>query len=76
MCTTFLGYVNLMSTDDASDGQERRFSGTYRQSESGKVLCVMSIPLWAVVLSTAFASVASECDVCHLHYFHKVSTKP
>ena len=33
---------------------------------------VMSMPLRASALAAALAVVAAECDVCHLHYFHKV----
>ena len=33
---------------------------------------VMSMPLRASALAVALAVVAAECDVCHLHYFHKV----
>ena len=32
----------------------------------------MSMPLRASALAAALAVVAAECDVCHLHYYHKV----
>ena len=33
---------------------------------------IRSMPLRASALAAALAVVAAECDVCHLHYFHKV----
>jgi hypothetical protein len=35
----------------------------------------MALRIVALAASLALATAAPECDVCHLHYFHKVLTR-
>ena len=35
----------------------------------------MALRIVALAASLALATAAAECDVCHLHYFHKVRTR-